>query len=364
MKIKTSQRKLFYWMQEPKEEKDDELCKKVNELLNNPPPPSSGGRAADGALGDLGSALSDPELANILNGMSPQQLLQMLGGGGGGSLAQLLGPASGSSASRSSSNAGASSNARTPSQSGTTTTTAATPTPSPASGTSASVTPAAPSSTPSGQGNTASGQAAIQLSDLQNIIAGLTVPGQSADAQRNRSEVPIDLSSSITAEVLRPLLTNEDFMKRVRDHLPKTDEGADQKASEQQATDQTREQFTATVSSPQFQQALSIFSAALESGQLGPLISQFGLPESCVVAASNGGKKELSHEMCISRISFRETDIGFIFSLVKIWKHLFGPFKNRKTRIKKIIRVDNLHPNQMQPRRRSHRKRMMTMEWP
>jgi len=212
-----------------------------------------------------------------------------LGGGGGGSLAQLLGPPSGGSASRSSSNAGAGSNARTPSQSGTTTTTAATPTPSPASGASASVTPAAPSSTPSGQGSTASGQAAIQLSDLQNIIAGLTVPGQGAEGQRGRSEVPIDLSSSITAEVLRPLLTNQDFMKRVKDHLPKTEDGKEQTSSqEQQVTDQTREQFTATVSSPQFQQALSIFSAALESGQLGPLISQFGLPESCVAAASNG----------------------------------------------------------------------------
>lgn len=37
-------------------------------------------------------------------------------------------------------------------------------------------------------------------------------------------------------------------------------------------------------------QALSMFSAALASGQLGPLMSQFGLPTEAVDAANKGGK--------------------------------------------------------------------------
>jgi len=36
-------------------------------------------------------------------------------------------------------------------------------------------------------------------------------------------------------------------------------------------------------------QALSMFSAALASGQLGPLMSQFGLPAEAIDAANKGG---------------------------------------------------------------------------
>lgn len=42
-----------------------------------------------------------------------------------------------------------------------------------------------------------------------------------------------------------------------------------------------------------FVQAMSMFSSALASGQLGPLMNQFGLPSEAVDAANKGG--ELSH---------------------------------------------------------------------
>lgn len=43
LKFKSSTRKFFFWMQEPKTDKDEEYMNKVNNLLNNPPTPGSGG---------------------------------------------------------------------------------------------------------------------------------------------------------------------------------------------------------------------------------------------------------------------------------------------------------------------------------
>ncbi len=43
-----------------------------------------------------------------------------------------------------------------------------------------------------------------------------------------------------------------------------------------------------TVQSPQFQQALSLFSSAFQSGQLAPLIREFSLGDEAVAAATEG----------------------------------------------------------------------------
>lgn len=81
-------------------------------------------------------------------------------------------------------------------------------------------------------------------------------------------------------------------MKRIGDMLPQQQSTAlDSSSSSSATTTATKplsEQFLSTVQSPQFQQALNSFSHALQSGQLGPLVQQFGLPESCVVAANKG----------------------------------------------------------------------------
>lgn len=46
--------------------------------------------------------------------------------------------------------------------------------------------------------------------------------------------------------------------------------------------------LSGTVQSPQFQQSLSMFSMALSSGQLGPLIREFGLGDEAAAAATQG----------------------------------------------------------------------------
>ncbi|MBZ3877957.1 Proteasomal ubiquitin receptor ADRM1 [Sciurus carolinensis] len=54
------------------------------------------------------------------------------------------------------------------------------------------------------------------------------------------------------------------------------------------------EEIQSTLSSPQFQQALDMFSVALDSGQLGPLMCQFGLPAEAVEATNKGDVEAFS----------------------------------------------------------------------
>lgn len=68
------------------------------------------------------------------------------------------------------------------------------------------------------------------------------------------------------------------FTDQVKDFLPAGEEG-----KEVTLTD-----LSGTVQSPQFQQSLSMFSMALSSGQLGPLIREFGLGDEAAAAAAQG----------------------------------------------------------------------------
>jgi len=255
LKFKSSSRKFFFWVQEPKTEKDEDNCRKVNELLNNPP--SLGSQRSGGAT-------PDGDLQNLLSNMSQQQLMQLFGGVGQiGGLSSLLGTMGNSSSSQSNRSSSAVSSS------------AATSSPSPASQTTTTpkvtATPAAPSkpaATPAAPVAKEKQSAPIKLSQLQNYLSGLRMQGQSEQ---------VDLASSMTAESLQAVLNNPEFVKELQRHLPSTGSEASQE-----------EQLKATVASPQFQQALSFFSTALQSGQLGPVVQQMGVGSDAVSAANQG----------------------------------------------------------------------------
>ena len=125
-----------------------------------------------------------------------------------------------------------------------------------------------PAPAPGGAGSGA-GTPAIQLSDLQSILSNMQVPGAGAGGGA------VDLSTALTGETLQPLLQNQEFLDKVKEFLPAGEEGKETSLAD----------LSGTVQSPQFQQALSMFCMALSSGQLGPLIREFGLGEEAGGAA-------------------------------------------------------------------------------
>ncbi|KAK4884350.1 hypothetical protein RN001_000621 [Aquatica leii] len=263
LKFKSSSRRFFFWLQEPRADKDEDNCKRINEILNNPSSSVSG----------VGS--SDQDLQSLLNNMSQSQLMQLFGGGVGqiGGLSSLLGTMNRPSA-------GATRNTNT-TPALTHRTTSSVPAPG---GQTGSTTASAPSTnttptttaettqpnnrTPQSTTDTAASiSSPIQLTDLQNFLQGIAPT--SADHQS------VDLSTALTSDALSGLLSNSEAIQQLENHLPAIGGS-------------TEEQLRSTLASPQFQQAVQQFSSALESGQLGPIVSQLSVNPEAVAAASQG----------------------------------------------------------------------------
>lgn len=286
LKFKNSSRKFFYWMQEPKEDKDEDICKKVNDLILNPRDSAS----LEGDLGGLQGlmGLDSRSLQGMLGNMDRQQLMELLnqGGpafglpqGGTGSSSSSSRPAtvSGSGWSQSRPDTGTSST--TPQgQSATTPTTTASQVSSTRSGGSRRSAPHRETASASRQPQPSQQQQQrIHLSDLQNILSSI-IPNQgvtAADGGGGREGTversQVNIADAITPEILRTLGNDPEATPLLQPHLP-----------------QTPEEAVSILTSPQFRHALGMMGSALASGQLGPLMSQFGLGQTTAEAAATG----------------------------------------------------------------------------
>nr|XP_002131360.1 proteasomal ubiquitin receptor ADRM1-like [Ciona intestinalis] len=250
--FKSTSRKLFFWMQEPKTDKDEEFCKKVNDSLNNPPQPGQ----SSGSGADLGGM--DGNIQDLLNNMDQQQLLQLMAGGG---LGNLLSP--GRSTSRSSRNQ-------------TTSSPRSTTTVTPQRSTVADTIPA-PAATTTTTTTTAS-QPGVQLSQLQDILSQMGAP--------KPEPKHINLADAITPAAMIPILADPKVQERLKPFLP-----------EGQEFTSTEQELRETVRSPQLRQAISYFGSALAAGDLAPVLAQFGLPEAAQLAASKGDVEAFAKAM-------------------------------------------------------------------
>ncbi|KAI7887913.1 proteasome complex subunit Rpn13 ubiquitin receptor-domain-containing protein [Mucor mucedo] len=245
LKFKTSNESHFYWLQSKNDEKDQELVERVNELIRDP-------ESNMNASSELDESTSHAELMRLLNGvenqdpnLTPENLLQFLNSMNGSADTQ--------------DDDDDDDEATTP-PANITSTPAVTETPvvsAPVAAPAPAVQPA-PAATAATAAPSNNQQSTEQLDQLRQMLANIRPAEGSA---------PISLSDVLTSQSLTPLLNDPEICASLFPFLPEESE-------------RSAEEVRQVVKSPQFSQALQSLSAALATGQLGPLLSQLGLDPS------------------------------------------------------------------------------------
>lgn len=94
----------------------------------------------------------------------------------------------------------------------------------------------------------------------------------------------VDLTSAITSssDEVNQVISDPERVQKLVSHLPEID------AKSSKSPTSAKQEIKDTITSPQFQQAMSLFSNALQSGQLAPVIQQFDVTSDAVAAATTG----------------------------------------------------------------------------
>ncbi|CAM0138811.1 hypothetical protein VKS41_005976 [Umbelopsis sp. WA50703] len=250
LQFKSSNQKLFFWMQDKNDSKDEERVAKVNRLISDPQ--SAIEEQQRNAQTDMEEeSESAADMLNLLSGgqdlgINQEQFLQFLqtAGGLGGTIpnSSSMGgdgpPASQNVITSASTSRRASRESERQEQQ-------------------QSELPA--------EGDNNSELSSDQLNNLRNILSDIRIPqGQDQNSS-------LDLSSVITPEAVRSLLNDREVAHALFPHLP-------------EGSEHSTEELQEIMRSPQFRQSLHRLSVALQSGQLGPLMTQLGLDPS----AGNG----------------------------------------------------------------------------
>jgi len=248
----STNKKMFFWMQEPKDDKDKENCENINKFINNPPQPS-----ADAGLGDLGAVSG--------MGLNRAQILQLLGGNSSsiGGLSNLLsgmqgtrrGPSNQSSTQQTRANtANTQSSSSSSSSNKPATTTTSAPQASQTNEPTRNARPPASFTQPIPANN------ALQLDTLQQLLSQITHSQPKEPSLKDIINVDEILASG--------LFDRPEVVAKLAEFLPEGQVNA--------------ENLRENIRSPQFQQAVSMFNQALRTGQLAGIMSSFGLDPSSV----------------------------------------------------------------------------------
>jgi len=256
----------FYWFQHTDGEKDEQLIKDLNFAINDPTAAEAKKKAAaagaggnsgilKGSGGGGGRTIDANALNSLLsgNGNTSDMLNQLMQSGAmdQNAMQQLLEQLSGGADLGGGSELGGGS--QTP-----------------------SATTVAAQDTPVSSNSNAKGGASkkLKMNDLANAFSMV------------KNTAKYDLTKVLGTDSLVGMLSNKEVQDRLNEHMPK-----DEKISG------TEGDIRAAVGSPQYQQAVVAFQEALESGQLGPVLAQFKLPEAAIKAAGSGNIKAFAEAM-------------------------------------------------------------------